>query len=267
MKRGLCKLCRFDRELVVSHLIPAALYAYVRDPHMSPVRVGDGIVIPNDRQTQDHLLCSSCESVLNKGGESWVAPKFATVAQSFPLYDLVTSQPAIIDDGNDRMYFTASNPLIKSDALTHFAIGIFWKASVHSWKGDKREPLIELGPYADRLRCWLLHETGFPEDICLVVELSKPGQALITLNPPFEKCREGWRTFFMHLLGVSFTLEVGSGIDPAMKQFCFCRNPVHPILISEDLTALTKGQQAKHFVEQRQTRAYLSARAKRESRK
>jgi hypothetical protein len=44
----------------------------------SPVRVGGGIVIPTDRQTQDYLLCKECEDTLNKGGESWIADKLAT---------------------------------------------------------------------------------------------------------------------------------------------------------------------------------------------
>jgi hypothetical protein len=263
VKSGICKLCRFDRELLRSHLIPAALYDYVRAEYMSPVRVGDGVVVPTDRQVQDHLLCSSCEDLLNKGGESWVNPKLATTAQSFPLYDILTSQPAAVDDGDNVVYFAANNPLFKCDALTHFAVGIFWKASVHSWKRGKVEPMIELGPYEDELRRWLLGETGFPDHICLVVELSKPARAQITLNPPFEKCREGWRTFFMHLLGASFTLEVGSGIDPNMRKFCFYRNAAHPVLVSEELTALTERHLAKHFSEQRQTRAYLLARTKR----
>jgi hypothetical protein len=252
-----------ERDLVGSHLIPAALYRYVRDEYMSPVRVGDGVVLPTDHQIQDDLLCSSCEDVLNKGGESWVVPKLATMAQTFPLYDLVTKQPAAIDDEHDELYFTANNPLIKCEDLTHFASGIFWKASVHSWRGKRREPLIELGPFENELRCWLLGETGFPRNVCLVVELSKPSQALITLNPPYEKCREGWRTFFMHLSGVAFTLEVGSMIEPEMKKFCFYRNPDHPILISEELTALTRRHLAKHISEQRETRSYLSARTKR----
>ncbi len=263
MKRGICGLCRFDRDLVLSHLIPAALFDYLRTEHMSPVRIGDGIVLPTDRQPQDHLLCSACEDVLNKGGESWVVTKLATTAHSFPLYDLLTSQPAAADDGDDAVYFTANNPLFKSDALTHFAIGIFWKASVHSWKRNNAEPMIELGPFGDELRRWLLGEIDFPNRICLVVELSKPTRALITLNPPFEKCREGWRTFFMHLLGVSFTLEVGSRIDPEAKKFCFCQNAARPILVSEELTATTERLLVKHSKEQRQTRAYLLAKAKR----
>jgi hypothetical protein len=263
LKKGACKLCQSDTELVRSHLIPAALFDYLRADGLSPLRIGDGVVIPTDRQAQDYLLCSACEGVLNKGGESWVNTKLATTAQSFPLYDLLTSQPTTADDGKDAVYFTANNPRFNGAALTHFAIGIFWKASVHSWKKNEVEPMIELGPYEDELRRWLLGEIGFPGRVCLVVELARPSRALITLNPPFEKCREGWRTFFMHVLGASFTLEVGSRIDPEVKKFCFCQNSARPVLVSEELTSVTERLLAKHSKEQRQTRAYLLAKTKR----
>ena len=52
--------------------MPAALYAYCRAGDHRPVKVGGGIVLPTDRQTQDYLLCERCEGVLNKGGETWL---------------------------------------------------------------------------------------------------------------------------------------------------------------------------------------------------
>src|SRR5260370_29751527 len=38
----------------------------------SPIRVGDGYVIPTDRQIKTYLLCLDCEDILSKGGETWV---------------------------------------------------------------------------------------------------------------------------------------------------------------------------------------------------
>jgi hypothetical protein len=263
VKRGVCKLCRLDRELVRSHLIPAALYRYLEDEHMSPVRVGNGFVIPTDRQTKDHLLCSSCEDVLSKGGESWAAPTLARMSRIFPLFDLITSQPAAFDDGDGGMYFTANNPAIKTDALTHFAVGIFWKASVHSWKEDKRESMIDLGRYSEDLRHWLLGGTAFPENTCLGITVSPPARAQITLLPPVESSRKEWRTFWMHLLGVLFTLEVGSQIGPEMREGCFYRNANHPIMVSNSITDVLERKFSREYLESRKTRAYLSAKAKR----
>ena len=203
-----------------SHLLPAALYKYlgIREG-VRPVRIGDGFVVPTDRQVQTHLLCSSCEDLLNKQGESWVVPKLATYAGSFPLYDLMTSQPAVAEDSDVAIYFTSENPLVKAEELTHFAMGIFWKASVHSWQRDKLlEPMIKLDPISDKIRRWLLGETALTDNVCLIVRIYRPERAQIALTLPAESSRKGWRTFFMYLLGVSFNLDVGSRIDPQLRR-------------------------------------------------
>ena len=93
-----CAMCLQQKTLVRSHLIPAALYAYCRKGGHRPIRFGDGALIPTDRQTQDYLLCRECETVLNRGGEAWMGKKLATWERTFPLYDLVMKQPALIGE-------------------------------------------------------------------------------------------------------------------------------------------------------------------------
>jgi len=48
--------------------------------------------------------------------------------------------------------YARSKPEIDVEKLTHFALGIFWKAGVHSWKKNKDEPMINLGVYGQPLR-------------------------------------------------------------------------------------------------------------------
>jgi len=143
-------MCLQETELVRSHLIPASIYDYCRTANASPVRVGDGVVMPTDRQTQAYLLCTPCEGILNRGGETWTNTKLATVEQTFPLHDLLMNAHAAFEDANGGIYFAAGNPEFDFQSLTHFAMGIFWKASVHSWKGGEKDPRIELGPYEIR---------------------------------------------------------------------------------------------------------------------
>jgi hypothetical protein len=83
--------------------------------------------------------------VLNKGGENWMLPSFARRDGSFGFYDLLTSVPPAARVDNTRLYFGAQNPIIDSQKIIHFAMGIFWKASVHSWSGTEKDPLINLG--------------------------------------------------------------------------------------------------------------------------
>src|SRR5207244_3641154 len=114
-------------------------------------------------QTQTYLLCDDCENTLSRGGEAWVIGKLLTLEKEFPLYDLLTQrEPDVAVDGM-LIYCAASNPQIKADKLMHFALGVFWKASVHSWGLSENDSLIELGPYSEKIRLWLRSEGSFPE--------------------------------------------------------------------------------------------------------
>jgi hypothetical protein len=105
MKRGICKMCLFERYLACSHLIPAALFDYCGDDHIEPIRIGNGAVIPTSRQTQDYLLCLDCEDVLNKNGESRVNPKLCRMDRTFPLHEIVTGAgPAFVEEQNNSIY-------------------------------------------------------------------------------------------------------------------------------------------------------------------
>ena len=77
-----CPMCLETKSVVSSHLYPAALYDYCRNSvGESPMCVANGVVMVTDRQVQDYLLCLECEEVLNKGGETWVNPKLATIKE------------------------------------------------------------------------------------------------------------------------------------------------------------------------------------------
>lgn len=144
MPLGKCKMCLKEKALVSSHLMPAALYDYCRKEEHRPIKVGDGFVIPTDRKTQDYLLCQECEDLLNKGGEKWIADKLATWERSFPLYDLLTKVPPEFDEDGMIVYSAAKNSDIEVNKLEHFALGLFWKAAVHSWRGSTRNPRMPI---------------------------------------------------------------------------------------------------------------------------
>jgi hypothetical protein len=260
-------MCLLEKDLLKSHLIPAALYDYCRQADFAPVRVGNGVVFATDRQTQDYLLCRDCETILNQGGESWVNPRLCTMERKFPLYDLLAKLPNYMADDDAALYHLPDDSIIDFQKLTHFGMGIFWKAAVHSWKGDSVEPMIELGPYADQIRRWLIDEADFPEHVQLWVSMSRPEYAQIALNPPVQTSKTNWRTFLMHVLGLMYQLNIGAGMDAATRETCFYRNPGHPIMVSTELTKQWEAKLAKHYNESRKTQTYLQAKAKRDARK
>lgn len=263
MQDGLCKLCLTDGQVVSNHLLGAALYDYCRNPGCSPIRLGDGKVFPTDRQTQDYLLCQDCEQRLNQGGEAWLSPRLATVERRFPLFDLLTKrQPAWVEKGVG-IYMVADNPEIKADNLAHFAMGVFWKAAVHSWREGDRSTKIELGPYADPFRRWLLGEDQFPKNVCLQIAISPPDRAQILFIEPYEGKRSQWRSFFLYVLGVLFVIHVGRAIVDA-AELCFYQNPGHPIWVSEKIDSDFEKVFVRQFRSSYKTQAFLKAKHRRD---
>jgi hypothetical protein len=80
----------------------------------------------------------------------------------FVLYEMLRKFEPDAIEGDTSVYAAVRNTAIKTDDLTHFAMGIFWKAAVHSWRGGETEPIINLGPYTESVRKFLRGEDGFP---------------------------------------------------------------------------------------------------------
>src|ERR1700741_40592 len=114
----LCPMCGLVKPVACSHLISRSPYDHVDDGVTSPILVGDGYVMPTDRQIQDYLPCDGCEDILSKGGDMLKAGGGFHAAGE-----------------GEGIYYAAKNPDIHVEKIIHFAMGIFWKAGVHSWKG------------------------------------------------------------------------------------------------------------------------------------
>jgi hypothetical protein len=161
VKLGVCKLCQKEKMLCDSHLAPAGLYRYCNVGEMGPVRFTNKEVTTGNRETTGYVLCQKCEALLNREGENWLLPKLATIDKTFPFYEIVVSgQPDTSEDGMSA-YAAAKNPKIGFRKLTNFAIGVFWKASVHSWGLTKQASMIDLGAYQEPLRAFLVERKPF----------------------------------------------------------------------------------------------------------
>lgn len=228
-----CPLCLEVKPVVKSHLMPATLYEYCTPPDGHPIAVTSDVVLESDRQLQDHLLCADCEDVLNKGGENWVLPLLARLEGPFPLYDmLVRIEPDVVD-GDARVYAAAKSADIQVDKLIHFGMGIFFKAAVHSWSGSRTEPSINLGPYAELIRTFLLGKTSFPTLMCLTAAILPSPVKAIEFCIPYRDATKERFNYRFHGCGIQFVLGVGKRVTSAARQACFASNPLHPIIVTD----------------------------------
>ncbi len=245
MKQGKCKLCLEVRPICDSHLAPAGLYKYCKAAELGPVRMtAEEIAVANDEVTA-YLLCQECEQRLNRDGENWLLPKLATMEQKFPFYDILTRVPPDTFQGNVSAYACSRNPDIGFRKLTNFAVGMFWKASVHSWRNNKGGPMIQLGKYGEEFRRFLVGKGKFPKHAALVVGVSPPEKAVIGFMMPHFRGVSTCHQFVFYVPGIVFVLQVGNQISDFERQLCFYSAPLHPIIVA-DLAKDIYGMVGKH---------------------
>jgi len=183
-------------------------------------------------QCQDYVLCRECDNSFSKNGENWVLPLLAKSDGSFPFYDILVKCPPDVVDGDSALFAAARNPDIDVANLTHFAMGIFWKASVHSWSGERSDTLIDLGKYGEGVRRFLNAEGRFPEHMALIVAVSPP-PLLPSFNMPYRGSATEFLNFLFHVPGINFALDVGNLVSATIKKMCFVSNHLHPIVLTK----------------------------------
>jgi hypothetical protein len=245
MPNGTCPLCLQTKEIVSSHLVPAAVYRYLRSENSEPLRVSPTNAVQTSRQIQYPLLCIDCEQLLNRGGENWFLRLLATKEGScFPLHEMLANggEPGI-EIGKAKLYAAAQNPAIEVEKLAHFATGVFWKASVHSWGiANRGELLINLGKYREPIRQYLRGEDVFPQKTALVIAVLPASASDTSFFTPRLGSKGEYHLYTFYLLGILFMLLVGNCVSREEKEVCFVSNPGHPILVDDFSEPLIKNQ-------------------------
>jgi hypothetical protein len=231
---GNCKLCLQDKELCDSHLLPKSMYALLKSTKKDPVMVTSEVARHTSRQVKHYLLCSACEDILNRGGETWLLPLLATIEGTFPLFDIIASVPPEVDEPDIKAYAASKNPTVDIEKLVHFGAGIFWKGSVHSWKRGESEPLINLGPYAEQLRLFLLGKNKFPEHMTMHVTVLPPPVKMISAHLPTRGVSSGFRSYCLYVPGIDFRLCVGKTIPIELRRTCLYHGASHPIVMAAE---------------------------------
>jgi hypothetical protein len=216
---------------VRSHLMSSALYKLCAPPGGKPIAFNSEIVLESSRELQHPLLCFDCEDILNRGGEEWMVPLFARFDGLFPFHELMAQEPPAVVDGHVKVFAAAKNPRLDTGKITHFAMGIFWKAAVHSWRGDRTQPLIDLEPYTQEIRRYLRSEAPFPVEAILMVGVVPPPVRHIAFTLPYKGSSDAGNNFVLYVLGIEFTLLIGKAITEEQRSAAFTGNPAKPIIV------------------------------------
>ena len=233
---GTCRLClKAGVELERSHLLSAAVYRILRDdgkvPNANPFLITPEGSVQSSKQQWAFLLCEPCEAILSREAEDWIFRHGMKADGNFPLADVLRKVRPSVGTLADhtRLYEGILIPEINSHAITHFAIGIFWKASVYEWNTDKTIPVNLLG-YQDEFRRFLLGEAVFPQDAVLTVLVREAGAIDRLTHTPFGSVGAVTATYQFPIPGFSFVLTIGKNIPQRISQYCFVRGLGSPIV-------------------------------------
>lgn len=237
MPLGICPLCLGQKELVDSHFIPAAAYKplYATGlPVNEPMVMTSKRVFQSSRQIKAQTFCEDCEDQFNKGGESWVLDKLATLTD-FPLREMVIASGAVFEEPDFRAFSCDCTPGFKVEKLVHFAVGIFWKSAACKWNmSDGPVNRIVLGPYEEPIRQFVHGSAPFPMDVCLVTYLDSSLPPLIAITPPRQFKSKSFHLFGFYINGLQCLLCVGKQAPIEFTEACIASGPGHPVFLVPD---------------------------------
>jgi hypothetical protein len=223
MVMGSCKLCLQTNALQDSHLVPAAMYKYLRDPakkNPNPVVAGRKGTKTTSKQVKDYLLCAVCEDLFNNNGERWML-KQVWNGNRFPLRDrLNVAVP--LNTFKGFVTFSGRSAGIETDKLGYFALSVVWRAAVHVWDtpfGGKTK-ILNLGDAQEPIRKFLHRESNFPNDVVVMATVCTDPVSTRVFYMPSPVSGIPETSFSLLTLGVQFLVFIGSGLHPVIREFC-----------------------------------------------
>jgi len=247
---GDCALCLNSNAMLQnSHFIPQGIYKVLRSQNKSPhpVVVTRTKAIKSSRQSTAYLMCSECEDRLNRNGENWVLKNcLIRNGDSILNKKLINIQPDHIEESGLIYYASRHNDIISIRDISYFAMSMFWRGSIYAWNDDKTTPL-NLGPYGEKIRKYLMRESDLPDNLTITVMLRRPTEiSQLTFFPTCSN-ENGFRLFRFPMPGIVFMLCVGKKIPKLLSEWCFVRGYENPLFIPNNIDEILKSE-VKDFI-------------------
>ena len=233
---GQCRLCLRHAVLKNSHLLPKSIYKLLRtgrssNPHSFVLTTRTGV--RTSKQARQYLLCNECEQRFSGRGEAWVVANCWRGMKKFRIQEILAGSEPLMANEDLKVYAGASIPGLDMAKLVYFGSSVFWRASICHWKIMGDQIYINLGPYSELLRLFLLDSAPFPRNMVLHIGVSSlTTQALdLALFPRSSRTKTGIRRHRFIVPGIYFTLLVGNQITDSERLLCAAQSPESRISI------------------------------------
>ncbi len=145
-------------------------------------------------------------------GETWVLRQCYRGEARFRLRTTVEGHKPHSQWSDTRVYSLANMPELTqadTDMLIYFAMSVFWRAGIHDWRYEGRHIGVDLGPYLEPIRLFLLDQAPFPDRMILTVRLFSLVKMGEFANAPEGKNDKGFHYHSLTIPGLAFFLVGG----------------------------------------------------------
>jgi hypothetical protein len=171
-----------------------------------------------------HLLCAECEHKFKLREDTALA--LMNGKKGFPLLDRM-KLALTVGQGDKVLTFSGATMGVDTDALAYFAVSLLWRGSVHEWSTLKGQTTsVSLGKYEERIRRYLLGETGLPEGAYVLVAVCVDVGAQNTIFPPHPLDGSKYRTYSTLVRGLWFHIVVDDeALSAETSRLCCVKSP------------------------------------------
>ena len=225
MPLGTCGLCHKVQDLQKSHFVPAAFFKRLakRDNEARTIVVAEQRAVRTSDQATAHFLCAACELRFHERGELWVIENSWQDDANFPLQAaLLASRPVAVHPGGFRVYEAGGLAGVDVGQLVYFGLSLFWRGAARRWRiGRHQSTQLDLGPYEEALRRFLVGETGVPSGVGVVVRMHnslKPEKNVFVTGPYYRGRDEHGRMYRCAVPGIIIELTLGKGLTREYRE-------------------------------------------------
>jgi hypothetical protein len=233
MRRGICKLCLCESDLQQSHYHARALYRLFTTCGEHTILASPSLIIQDQKQIKDYLLCSACEQVFNSMGENY-SMQVLSRPEGFKILDLIRANPSRRVEGEYALY-SALDMDIETDKLAYYALSVLWRGT-HIWptfRGRATGGLL-LGCHGERLRRYLLGIDPYPEGVAVKISVACDEASQEFATFPYLNPEQGDAAVYTFMTrGIWFDIAIGEKLPEYMYQNCSVSSPEKPIFVGD----------------------------------
>ena len=146
---------------------------------------------------------------------------------TFPLLEMLRNAPSRIPGPAWTTYTIRDTPKIDRDRLAYFAMSVFWRASVHTWKMANGETTsIRLGKkYDEEIRQYLVGDISIPRNTSLIVSVCTDKTSQRSFFAPSENGKTKDRSVGFGARGIMFFLRMTNTPLLFQRRLSMVNNP------------------------------------------